>query len=127
MLFPYGIATALLPSLFNTFQRAFRFAYSVHSATNATGWLPGRQIMDSSQPPIDHALDGQSKVPEIIAVLIVCTVLSTGLVTLRSYSRAFISGGFGADDWALVAAQVCVTFSGTIIVFGRYSSRPAND
>ncbi len=77
--------------------------------------------MESSQPAIDHALDGQSKVPEILAVLIVCTVLSTGLVTLRSYSRAFISGGFGADDWALVAALVCVSSPATIIAFGRYS------
>ena len=95
-------------SFFNTLPKTvFRFAYPVDSVTNATGWLPGRQIMESSQPPIDHGLDGQSKVPEIIAVLTVCTVLSTGLVTMRSYSRAYISGGFGADDWALVAAQVC--------------------
>ena len=62
--------------------------------------------MASPPPLVDHSLDGDSKVPEIIAILGVFTALSTLMVVLRVCSRIWITGAFGADDWALVAAQV---------------------
>jgi len=61
--------------------------------------MPGR----SPNP----ALDGESRVSEIIAILSVTTSLSTLIVALRCYTRAFILKSFGPDDAVIVPAQVC--------------------
>jgi hypothetical protein len=53
------------------------------------------------------ALDGESRVTEIIAILSVTTTLSTLIVVLRCYTRAFILKSFGPDDMVMVPAQVC--------------------
>lgn len=52
------------------------------------------------------ALDGQSRVGEIVAILSVASVLSTLVVTLRCYCRLFILNSFGIDDAVIVPAQV---------------------
>jgi hypothetical protein len=57
-------------------------------------------------PSPDPALDGQSRVGEIIAILSVASILSTLAVTLRCYSRAVILRSFGLDDAVIVPAQV---------------------
>ncbi len=62
--------------------------------------------MADAAPEPNHALDGQSKVPEIISILTVCSVLTTLLVTLRVITRATLLRAFGADDWIIVVAQV---------------------
>ena len=97
-------------------------------------WVP--HIMSSpQQPQVDHSRDGESKIPEIIGIVAVCTVLSTAVVVLRSITRIWITGGFGADDWALVFAQVrefeqtCVSLvggsggEGVLFLFTFYSAR----
>lgn len=54
----------------------------------------------------DPALDGESRVGEIIAILSVASVLSTLVVALRCYCRAVILRNFGIDDMVIVPAQV---------------------
>lgn len=55
---------------------------------------------------IDHSLDDQTKVPEIISIVTVCCTLTSTLVILRVVTRAWIVRAFGPDDWVLVVAQV---------------------
>lgn len=51
-------------------------------------------------------LDGESRVGEIIAILVVATLLSTLAVVLRCYSRAVVLRCFGLDDVVMIPAQV---------------------
>ncbi|KAM5353685.1 hypothetical protein ACJ41O_000335 [Fusarium nematophilum] len=55
---------------------------------------------------IDHSLEDQSRVGEIIAILGVFGALSTIAVTLRSYTRLVLLRTLGIDDGVMVAAQV---------------------
>ena len=57
-------------------------------------------------PSPDPALDSQSRVGEIIAIITVTSILSTLAVVLRCYSRAVILRSFGLDDAIMVPAQV---------------------
>lgn len=54
----------------------------------------------------NHALDTQSRVGQVIAILTVPCVLSTLVVVLRIYCRAVILGSFGKDDAVIIPAQV---------------------
>ncbi|CAK7213596.1 hypothetical protein SBRCBS47491_001859 [Sporothrix bragantina] len=55
---------------------------------------------------VNHALDGQTKVPEIISIVTVCCSVTSFLVILRLITRAWIVRAFGPDDWVLMVAQV---------------------
>jgi len=57
-------------------------------------------------PDVNHALDGETKVPEIIAILSVCCALTSVIVTLRFITRKTIVGVIGADDWVILASQI---------------------
>jgi hypothetical protein len=57
-------------------------------------------------PSPNPALDGESRVGEIIAIISVAGVLSTLIVALRCYSRGVILRSFGLDDAMMVPAQV---------------------
>jgi hypothetical protein len=61
-------------------------------------------------PSPNPALDGESRVGEIIAILTVASILSTLVVALRVYSRAVILRSFGLDDAMIVPAQVRAPF-----------------
>ncbi|KAH8880569.1 hypothetical protein GQ53DRAFT_630003, partial [Thozetella sp. PMI_491] len=67
-------------------------------------------------PEVDHSRDGDSRVPEIIAVLATCAALTTALVACRVVSRAWVTKAFGADDWMVVVAQVLAL--GAIVAIG---------
>jgi hypothetical protein len=60
--------------------------------------------MSSSVP--NPALDGQTKFPTILAILIVGCTLSTTVVTLRLITRLTIIHTFGLDDFMIGVAQV---------------------
>ncbi|EAQ86279.1 hypothetical protein CHGG_07532 [Chaetomium globosum CBS 148.51] len=66
-------------------------------------------------PSPDPALDGESRVGEIIAILSVASILSTLAVTLRCYSRAVILRSFGLDDAIIVPAQILTLASAVAI------------
>lgn len=70
---------------------------------------------------IDHSLDGQTKVPEIISIVTVCCFLTSTLVILRVITRAWIVRAFGPDDWVLVVAQVLAIAAGVAIGLGGFS------
>lgn len=72
--------------------------------------------MTSSSP--NPALDGESRVGEIIAILSVASVLSTLVVSLRCYCRAVILRSFGLDDAIMVPAQVLTLASAVAIGLG---------
>ncbi|KAK4182336.1 hypothetical protein QBC35DRAFT_445315 [Podospora australis] len=57
-------------------------------------------------PSPNPALDGESRVGEIIAILSVASILSTIAVALRCYSRAVILRSFGLDDAIIIPAQI---------------------
>ncbi|KAK0710546.1 hypothetical protein B0T21DRAFT_78745 [Apiosordaria backusii] len=57
-------------------------------------------------PSPNPALDEESRVPEIIAILSVASILSTLVVSLRCYSRAVILRTFGLDDAVIIPAQI---------------------
>lgn len=69
--------------------------------------------------PHQQALDGQTKVPEIISIITVCCVLTSTLVLLRVVTRAWIVRAFGPDDWVLVVAQVLSVAAATAIGLGE--------
>ncbi len=74
---------------------------------------------------VNHALDGQTKVVEIVSILSVCCTVTTFLVTLRFITRAWIVQAFGADDWVLLVAQVLAIASAVAIGLGRSPSEHA--
>jgi hypothetical protein len=76
----------------------------------------------ASPTPIDHSLDDQSRVPEIIGILAFCSVLSTLAVGLRVYTRWHLIHAFGVDDGTMVVAQV-----GMIVAKGYRGMYQAND
>ncbi len=55
---------------------------------------------------VDHSLDGQSRYTEIVAILVVGSVLSTLAVVARAFTRLFILHTFGLDDALMVITQV---------------------
>lgn len=59
-----------------------------------------------SGPARDPALDAESRVGEIFAILSVASILSTLVVVLRIYCRAFMLRSFGWDDGLILPAQV---------------------
>ncbi|KAK4152013.1 hypothetical protein C8A00DRAFT_16638 [Chaetomidium leptoderma] len=61
------------------------------------------------------ALDGESRVGEIIAILSVASILSTLTVALRCYSRAVILRSFGLDDIMILPAQALTLASAVAI------------
>ncbi|KXX73360.1 hypothetical protein MMYC01_209508 [Madurella mycetomatis] len=63
----------------------------------------------------DPALDAESRVGEIIAILSVASVLSTLVVVLRIYCRAFMLRSFGWDDGLILPAQVLALASAVAI------------
>lgn len=65
----------------------------------------------ASVSTIDHALDGQSRFGEIVAILAVGSVLSTAAVSLRVYTRVKMLRTFGLDDSVMVVAQVSDKYS----------------
>lgn len=60
---------------------------------------------------IDHSLDGESRFGEIVAILIVGSVLSSVAVGLRAFTRLCMLRTFGMDDMVMIAAQVGRSFS----------------
>lgn len=69
----------------------------------------------------DDPRNGESRLAEIYAVLIVGCVLSTIAVGLRSYTRRVILRTFGLDDGVMVAAQALIVASAVSIGFGEHS------
>jgi hypothetical protein len=47
----------------------------------------------------------------IVAIITACLVVAIVVVSLRFYVRLVIIRKFGADDWALAVALVCVSSS----------------
>ncbi|GKT55941.1 integral membrane protein [Colletotrichum tofieldiae] len=54
---------------------------------------------------VDHSRDGESRFAEILAILIVGSVLSTAAVILRAFTRIKMLHTFGLDDIIMVVAQ----------------------
>ncbi|KAL2879825.1 hypothetical protein SGCOL_004869 [Colletotrichum sp. CLE4] len=69
----------------------------------------------ASVSTIDHALDGQSRFGEIVAILAVGSVLSTAAVSLRVYTRVKMLRTFGLDDSVMVVAQMFLIGSSVAI------------
>ncbi|KAJ0382942.1 hypothetical protein COL922a_011499 [Colletotrichum nupharicola] len=63
---------------------------------------------------IDHSLDGESRFGEIVAILIVGSVLSSVAVGLRAFTRLCILRTFGMDDMVMIAAQ---SFYSSVVVY----------
>ncbi|SPQ21469.1 304c17e9-557f-49a5-93ef-64b29e142d23 [Thermothielavioides terrestris] len=68
----------------------------------------------AAQSP-NPALDGESRVTEIVVILSVASVFSTLAVTLRCYSRGVILRSFGLDDAIMVPAQILTLASAVAI------------
>ncbi|KAK1511097.1 uncharacterized protein CCOS01_14859 [Colletotrichum costaricense] len=69
----------------------------------------------ASVSTVDHALDGQSRFGEIVAILAVGSVLSTAAVSLRVYTRVRMLRTFGLDDSVMVVAQMFLIGSAVAI------------
>ncbi|KZL78777.1 integral membrane protein [Colletotrichum tofieldiae] len=65
---------------------------------------------------VDHSRDGESRFAEILAILIVGSVLSTAAVILRAFTRIKMLHTFGLDDIIMVVAQILVI--GTAVAIG---------
>lgn len=76
---------------------------------------------------INHSLDGESKVPEILAIVTTCCFLTSLFVTLRIFTRSCIVRAFGADDWVLVVAQILAVAAAVTIGLGSFLSAPIFD
>lgn len=100
------------PELFCIIHRAYA-PFSVRVLLHSSGFttrtakygITGAITM--TVPGRDPALDAESRVGEIIAILVVASVLSTLVVALRLYCRAFMLRSFGWDDGLILPAQVC--------------------
>ncbi|WQF78751.1 hypothetical protein CDEST_03765 [Colletotrichum destructivum] len=57
---------------------------------------------------VDRSRDGESRFAEILAMLIVGSVLSTAAVALRAFTRMRMLRTFGLDDTVMVVAQILV-------------------
>lgn len=68
---------------------------------------------------IDHSLDHESRFPEICAILVVGSTLSTLCVTLRCYTRLFLIRRFGLDDAVMIGAQILAIGSAVAIGLGE--------
>ncbi|KAJ4288282.1 hypothetical protein N0V88_007474 [Collariella sp. IMI 366227] len=68
-----------------------------------------------TSPSPNPALDGQSRVGEIRAIVIVFGALSTLAVLLRCYCRAVVLRSFGADDAVMIPAQLLTVASAIAI------------
>ncbi|KAJ0137717.1 hypothetical protein CTA2_2010 [Colletotrichum tanaceti] len=68
--------------------------------------LPGGVQHRAVAGHVDHSRDGESRFAEILAVLVVGTVLSTAAVALRAFTRLRMLRTFGLDDAVMVVAQV---------------------
>ncbi|KAL1960393.1 hypothetical protein VTO42DRAFT_7692 [Malbranchea cinnamomea] len=60
--------------------------------------------MDDHPPP--NYVNPETRQPELLGVQISMTALAVLLVGLRLYTRKVIKGGFGPDDWTILAATV---------------------
>ncbi|KAF5521068.1 Satratoxin biosynthesis SC1 cluster protein 4 [Colletotrichum aenigma] len=70
---------------------------------------------------IDHSLDGESRFGEIVAILIVGSVLSSVAVGLRAFTRLCMLRTFGMDDMVMIAAQALALGSAVAIgLEGQY-------
>ncbi|KAF9871050.1 integral membrane protein [Colletotrichum karsti] len=64
---------------------------------------------------IDHSLDGESRQGEIIAILVVGSVLSSVAVGLRAFTRLKMLRTFGVDDATMLLAQMLALGSAVAI------------
>ncbi|KAK1995315.1 hypothetical protein LX36DRAFT_659770 [Colletotrichum falcatum] len=69
---------------------------------------------------IDHSRDGESRFPEILAIVVIGAVLSTLAVALRAFTRLKMLRTFGIDDVLMVVAQVLVL--GAAVAIGLEAS-----
>ncbi|KAK1980095.1 hypothetical protein LZ30DRAFT_146319 [Colletotrichum cereale] len=74
-----------------------------------------RAAAAASAAVIDHSRDGETRIAEILAILVVGAVLSTAAVALRAFTRLKMLRTFGADDVIMVVAQVLVLGSAVAI------------
>ncbi|GJC91417.1 integral membrane protein [Colletotrichum higginsianum] len=63
---------------------------------------------------VDRSRDGESRFAEILAMLIVGSVLSTAAVALRAFTRMRMLRTFGLDDTVMVVAQ---SFYASIVLY----------
>lgn len=66
-------------------------------------------------PSPNPALDNESRVTEVVVILSVACTLSTLVVLLRCYSRAFVLRSFGPDDIMIIPAQILTIASAVAI------------
>lgn len=56
--------------------------------------------------PAPNYVDPQTRAVPLIAVLVISTVLMLPFVVGRVHMRVNLNGGFGIDDWVILAAAV---------------------
>ncbi|KAK8045613.1 hypothetical protein PG993_005637 [Apiospora rasikravindrae] len=64
---------------------------------------------------IDHSLDHEGRIKEIITILSVFSAVSTLVVALRIYTRAIILRSFGTDDAVIIGALILTIGSAVAI------------
>ncbi len=62
--------------------------------------------MATAQGPGNPAIDSQSRVLNIIAVVVATLIMATSTTVLRFYTRTVMIRQLGADDWAALVALV---------------------
>lgn len=67
-----------------------------------------------------RSLDGSTRSPEIRAILITFSILSTTVVALRTYIRHMVLHSFGWDDGVMVIAQVFALGAAAAIGLGWF-------
>ncbi|KAF6788751.1 integral membrane protein [Colletotrichum sojae] len=79
---------------------------------------PEMMQMSQSLAAVDsakHTLDDESRVVEIVAILVVGSFLSTAAVGLRAFTRLKMLHTFGADDTVMLVAQM-FTLGGAVAI-----------
>jgi hypothetical protein len=69
--------------------------------------------MASPQPGANPAMDAESQSSGIISAAVILVVVSTILVLMRLYTRAFILKSVGPEDITIGVSQVGYTFLDT--------------
>lgn len=67
---------------------------------------------------IDHSLDGESRITAIVAILAAGGAITTSVVGLRIYTRAFLLRTFGFEDGFMIAAQTLAIAAAVAIGLG---------
>jgi hypothetical protein len=70
--------------------------------------MPAPTVEQMAHWPAPNYINPSTRVPAVIAVMVVFTTLMVPFLITRIYIRLKIRGGVKLDDWIILTAAVCI-------------------